>query len=266
MRVVYHYKFIARLIYCALVFASVPVFAQPTHYSEINGHSHNDYLSAVPFNTAFNEGFGSIEADVFPVNGQLLVAHDRAGLVNKVTLKQTYLEPLRLALTKDRNRSIKLLVDIKSDNGAALNLLQKEVEELIPLLTTPEHSGRLTILISGERPLPSDYAGFPAYFFFDDDLIHPHNSAEWKRVGQVSLNFTRYSKWNGAGSIVSTERQRLVAVVDSVHRAGKTIRFWGAPDSPASWQLQMALGVDLVGTDKIQELAALLRKRPARKS
>jgi alkaline phosphatase len=46
-----------------------------------------------------------------------------------------------------------------------------------------------------------------------------------------------------------------------VHRTGKTIRFWAAPDNEASWKMQMKLGVDLIGTDKIDELAYILKKR-----
>ena len=55
-------------------------------------------------------------------------------------------------------------------------------------------------------------------------------------------------------------------VVDSVHNAGKPIRFWAAPDNEQSWNLQMHLGVDLIGTDKIKELAEELRKGGLKKT
>ena len=51
-----------------------------------------------------------------------------------------------------------------------------------------------------------------------------------------------------------------VHVIDSVHQGGKKIRFWAAPDNQNSWRRQMDLGVDLIGTDKIQELSSFLSK------
>ena len=43
-------------------------------------HSHNDYLHKIPFFDAYNLGFGSIEVDVFLVNNQLLVAHEKRAI------------------------------------------------------------------------------------------------------------------------------------------------------------------------------------------
>ncbi len=54
----------------------------------------------------------------------------------------------------------------------------------------------LTILISGERPPPSEYKNYPNYISFDNDLCIFHTPAKWERVGLVSLSFQRYSHWN----------------------------------------------------------------------
>jgi hypothetical protein len=40
-------------------------------------HSHNDYLHRRPLLDALEQGFCGVEADVFLVDGDLLVAHDR---------------------------------------------------------------------------------------------------------------------------------------------------------------------------------------------
>jgi len=50
------------------LFTCIPVNAQ---YSVQNAHSHNDYRNKVPFWTAYNARFGSIEVDVFAVDGEL---------------------------------------------------------------------------------------------------------------------------------------------------------------------------------------------------
>src|ERR1019366_2575676 len=40
-------------------------------------HAHNDYEHSRPLWDALDQGFCSVEADIYLVNGQLLVAHDR---------------------------------------------------------------------------------------------------------------------------------------------------------------------------------------------
>src|SRR5215210_7907450 len=40
-------------------------------------HAHNDYEHARPLLDALDRGFGSVEADIFLVDGALLVAHAR---------------------------------------------------------------------------------------------------------------------------------------------------------------------------------------------
>lgn len=40
-------------------------------------HAHNDYAHDRPLHAAIENGFCSVEADIFLINGQLLVGHDR---------------------------------------------------------------------------------------------------------------------------------------------------------------------------------------------
>jgi alkaline phosphatase len=235
------------------------VSAQEKNYTVSNAHAHNDYLHPVPFYTAFNAGFGSIEADVYPVNGILLVAHNKKDIHPQRTLKSLYIEPLLNELAKN-SRHVKLLIDIKENYELSLQILLKEIEPLKKYLVTSKDADKpLTILISGERPPPAEYKNYPSYIFFDDDLKLHHNEEEWKRVGQVSLSFERYTSWKGENEIDKKDKKLLQHIVDTVHHAGKTIRFWAAPDNEASWKLQMKLGVDLIGTDQIDKLATFFR-------
>ncbi|MEO6290817.1 MAG: hypothetical protein ABIO76_12895, partial [Ginsengibacter sp.] len=138
----------------------------------------------------------------------------------------------------------------------SLQILLRELEPLKKYLASPGKPGNpVTILISGERPPPSEYENYPDYIFFDDDLKLKHNIDEWNRVGQVSLSFERFSNWKGLDSLETKDKRSLQITIDSVHHVGKTLRFWAAPDSKLSWQTQMNLGVDLIGTDRIEELA-----------
>ena len=250
------------LAYC---FFSLTVKAQERIVTTANVHAHNDYIHPVPFYTAYRAGFGSIEADIFPVNGILCVAHSKSGIQPQRTLKSLYLDPLLQELKADSSRRLKLLIDIKENYEVSLHLLIGEVEPLSQYLTTPQRKRSLTILISGSRPSPAEYKNYPGYIFFDDDLKLRHTAEEWKRVGLVSLSFQRFSSWMGKDSLEQEDKRRIKHVIDSVHLAGKPIRFWAAPDNERSWIMQIEFGVDLVGTDKIDEFANFLRSRAEKK-
>jgi len=242
----------------------ISAFAQQKKYTVANAHAHNDYIHAVPFYTAYNNGFGSIEVDIFPVNGILCVAHSKHEIQPDRTLKNLYLEPLLNELASDSSRRLKLLVDIKEDYKVSLQLLINEIVPLKKYLSLPQERRSLLILVSGNRPPPAEYKNYPDYIFFDDHLTLRHSATDWERVGQVSLSFVKFSAWKGEGPIGKKDRKLLKHTIDSVRHAGKTIRFWAAPDNEASWKMQMKLGVDLIGTDKIDELAKFLRRMSKR--
>ncbi len=231
--------------------------AQP--YTAQQAHSHNDYEGDIPFLRAYKKGFGSIEADVFPVNGQLLVAHDKKAIRSERSLRAMYLEPALRELSADTARRLSLLIDIKENYRSSMALLVSELKPLVQLLAT----GRLQIVISGDRPAPAEFSRYPTYISFDDDQSRSSTPDQWKRVGLVSRQFTKFSTWNGLGRIVNEEAVRLKWTIDSVHRAGKKIRFWGAPDGPTAWMALMDLGVDLIGTDQVEALGNFLQRQPA---
>lgn len=230
-------------------------------YSTANAHSHNDYVNDTPFYKAFKRAFGSIEADVYPVNGSLLVAHSRKEIRGDRTLRKLYLEPLKEGLEKNCSRQLNLLIDIKENYEQALPLMVRELRPVKHLVTTPHKKRRLMVLISGNRPHPSLYKSYPDFVFFDADLTVPHTPNQWKRVGLVSLQFTRYSTWKGVGPVQEDEAVRVRHLIDSVHAAGKPIRFWAAPDNPLAWSQLMQWGVDYIGTDKINELADFISRQ-----
>src|SRR5882672_7559979 len=60
-----------------------------------HAHAHNDYEHTRPLLDALERGFCSVEADVWLVNGQLLVAHDLKDGKAERTLRALYLDPLR---------------------------------------------------------------------------------------------------------------------------------------------------------------------------
>lgn len=67
-------------------------------------HAHNDYEHTRPLYDALSHGFVSVEADVWLVDGELLIAHDKEDLDPTRTLRGLYLEPLR-EIAKGKGRS-----------------------------------------------------------------------------------------------------------------------------------------------------------------
>ena len=254
-------EMLRKILTLVFVVLCLQLDAQEKKYTAANAHSHNDYLNNPPFALAYENNFGSIEADVFPVNGVLLVAHSKKELDPQRTLKSLYLDPLLKAVTTSSPKKVNLLIDIKEDYSESLALLVKELSSLKQYLSTKAKSNYITIVISGARPTPGEYKKYPGYIFFDNDQKLKHSKKEWKRVALVSLPFNKISMWNGTGDLLQADKLRLGNIIDSVHRAGKPIRFWAAPDTELSWKAQMQLGADLIGTDKITELGSFIKKQ-----
>ena len=221
-------------------------------------HSHNDYSQPLPFSHAYKQGFGAIEADIFLVNNKLFVAHDLDKIQQSNTLKTQYLQPLKAALAKDVNRNITLLIDVKGDYHTSLTALLQELEPLWMFMKDASSVGRLRILISGNRPPPTEFKNYPEYLAFDEDLMHTYKEKELERIGQISLRFSNYSKWKGVGPLPEPDSIALQTVIHAAHTLNKPIRFWDAPDNAAGWAKIMELGVDIIGTDRIDALASFL--------
>src|SRR5258707_1793939 len=83
-------------------------------------HAHNDYEHKRPLFDALDQGFCSVEPDIWLVDGQLLVAHDLKNVKPERTLAALYLDPLRDRVRKNGGRvyrggpTVTLLVDVKS--------------------------------------------------------------------------------------------------------------------------------------------------------
>ena len=83
-------------------------------------HAHNDYEHPRPLLDALERGFDSVEADVWLVDGELLVAHDRRDVRPGRDLRTLYLEPLRARVRAGGGAvhagrpDFVLLVDVKS--------------------------------------------------------------------------------------------------------------------------------------------------------
>jgi len=244
-----------------MVTINLSVNAQIRVYTVADAHSHNDYKNNIPFYRAYEKGFGSIEADVYAVNGKLMVAHDKADIVESRSLKILYIDPLIEKLANDQQRQLRLLIEIKEDYKAVLPLVISELKPLESYFSYPGHPGRLSIVLTGAVPPASEMVNYPEWISFDVDHLDGFTPEQWKKVGLVSFPFSKYVHWNGKGVLNSEEIGRVSAGIDSVHAAGKMIRFYETPDTKSSWLALIRLKVDIIGTDKVEELGDFLNKK-----
>lgn len=233
---------------CLLLSAQTITFGQQWKI-----HSHNDYEQRSPFYAAFGLNFSSIEADVYLINGKLLVAHDLKDVKPERSLASLYLQPLNAALKEQPNRSLQLLVDIKSDAKATLDALVEELSNYPSIIKNKN----IIISVSGNRPNVALYASYPSFIHFDGRPGVVYSKEALKKVSMISDSYGNYVKANVFDS------SNVRAVVQAAHQLGKPFRLWAHPDHEAGWTSMMALGVDFINTDKIETLARFIRNRSA---
>lgn len=250
-----------------LTFSWSALCAQAPAYSVSNAHSHNDYEKEFPFWNAYNQGFGSIEADIFLHQDKLIVAHDSVQMKLNRTLDSLYLQPLQNCIVKNNGyvfaepgRQLQLLVDIKSSAVATLNKLIETLGKY-PMI---RDNRSVKIVISGNRPDPSLFTSYPGYIYFDGELNKEYTAAAMEKIDLLSDNLRRYTSWNGKGIIPEKEKIKIEAVIQKAHQQNKKVRFWNSPDDINTWFGMIRLHVDFINTDKIDELAAFLKQLPER--
>lgn len=224
-------------------------------------HSHNDYLQPVPFWDAFSAGCASIEVDVILQEGELMVAHEKRSIQKQRTLESLYLKPIQqgveLGLIQEVN--FHLLIDLKTEGHATLEVLVKQVAAYGQLLYGPENPKGLKLIISGNRPKPEDYSKYPDWLFFDYQSKELSADLPWEKIGMVSLSFSKFSLWNGKGRIVESQHQQLQAFIDLVHSYDRPVRFWASPDGKTAWRAFHEMGIDYINTDRPAEANKYLR-------
>lgn len=265
-----------------LVPAATAVAAPPAADVELGtphaqAHAHNDYEHERPLLDALEHGFTSVEADVWLVDGELLVAHDAWELDDAPTFEESYLEPLA-DLVRGKGRSVypgwdgtfQLLVDIKSEAGATYAAIESALAEHRQLFTRyvdgKVKPGPVQVVISGNRPFETIAAANERLAFYDGRSRDLGSGIPASVMPLVSDNWNTLFTWRGVGEMPAAERDRLHRMVDAARAAGYLIRFWATPDAPgaardALWAELLAAGVDHINTDDLAGLEAFLAAR-----
>jgi hypothetical protein len=268
-------------IFFALWMATVltgPAFAwgaKPATVGPLDeAHAHNDYLHARPLEDALDHGFMSVEADIFLVDGKLLVAHTKNELKPDRTLQKLYLDPLRKRVIASGGNvypghgPFTLLIDIKSSSAATYGVLSKELAEYADILSTVRN-GRvepkaIDVVISGDRPQAIMAAEAVRYAGIDGRLSDLNSDLPVHLLPLISDNWALFFKWKGQGPIGDADLTKLQDAVAKAHAHGRRIRFWATPDNENVWRELHANGVDLINTDDLAGLEKFLRGASAK--
>jgi len=226
--------------------------------------AHNDYEKPSPLVTAYDAQAGFIEADVFLQGNDLLVGHEIKQIQKDKTLEALYLKPLDKLIEKnggfayvDKEQSLTLMIDLKTDGIATLNTLVTRLKKY-PRLTACK---TLMITVSGNMPIPALWKNSPPFIHFDGRPGITYTTDQQKRIRLISASFQSFSKWNGTDKLSQRDREKLVAIIEAAHAINKPFRFWATPDFPESWSKLIELGVDIINTDDVVGLATFLKER-----
>ncbi len=275
----------SRVLVCSIVvawgaFAILAAAQQNTSTSErvveppflVNAHAHNDYLHPRPLLDALEQGFASVEADVFLVDGKLLVAHSILEIRKDRTLEDLYLKPLATRCETHGGRvygagqELLLLIDLKSAAEPTYQALTDALTPYSELLTRYEDGkivqSAIRVIVSGNRPIELIARQNKRLAFLDGRLNDLADNSPVELVPLVSDQWSKHFKWQGRGEMPSDEKQKLGEIVSQAHLQQRKIRFWGVPDNESTWQQLLLADVDLINTDKLAELAKFLRSQP----
>ncbi|MFG0264250.1 MAG: phosphatidylinositol-specific phospholipase C/glycerophosphodiester phosphodiesterase family protein [Rhodopirellula sp. JB055] len=258
--------------------AQTPASNTTVRPSHPKAHAHNDYLHERPLLDALDNGFRSIEADIFLVDGDLWVAHSTSELSAERTLKALYLDPLRQRMrshAKDPSVSfqsvegdgqpVTLLIDLKSDGEStyrALNQLLSKYDDVFTHVDSDGvHRRGVTAIISGNRPIELVRSDLPRFVGVDGRLSDLESDYSADLMPLISDHWGRNFKWRGKGELPAADREKLSRILDQAHQKNRRIRFWATPDHESAWEVLHAAGVDLINTDDLEGLNQFLQSK-----
>lgn len=218
-------------------------------------HSHNDYAQKRPLDEALDNGFSSVEVDVFPVDGKLLVGHNEKDIRDDRTIESMYLDKLSVrakanagAIYPNSKTAFWVLVDVKKDGFLAYKTLRTILDRYPELKPKKSH---VRFVISGDRAIDAIAADKGAYAGIDGRIDDLSKNFSFKVMPWISGDWTDFFAWFGRGDFPAESKAKLDEIVKAVHDQKKLIRFWGTPDNDLCWDVSWKSGVDLINTDHL---------------
>lgn len=257
------------LRFFVILFATISlgVQAQDIHY---NAFSHNDYWRDRPLFDALDSRFNCVEADLWLVDGELYVAHDREDITPSATFSELYLKPLAERIKTNggkvytgSDRPFFLMVDCKTNGEEMYPLLKQQLElykDLFCAMEDGEYKEKAILLfISGDRPIKSISSETNRIAFLDGRITDLGKGIPKTIMPVISDNYSSYIAWRGEGKIPEKELAKMREIIKQAHDEGKLFRWWGAPDTKEFKLFFIKEGVDLIGADDLQVLRDILK-------
>ena len=226
-------------------------------------HSHNDYAQRVPFYQAYAQQVSSIEADVFLHDGQLLVGHDVEDLRADMTFEALYVEPIVTLFARnggrafrDSDQTLQLMVELKSETDPTLRAVAALLGRWPEVFDPEVNPAAVRVAVTGRVPAPEAFDRYPRFLGFDGAWDADYTPEQLERIVLISTNFRDFSQWNGKGTIIPAEKERLEQVIDRAHEQGKPVRFWNAPEGTTVYYTFYDMGIDYINTDNPEVCAA----------
>ncbi len=234
-----------------------------------NAFSHNDYENKHPLVDALNYGYNNIEADIHLIDGKLFVAHNYPKDTSKAkNLEEFYFKPLAQRISGNGGKvynngkgPLFLMVDFKSDAEKTYTALKPVLEKYKDILCSVENGEfkerAVLLFFSGNRPFKSLPKEKIRYAFIDGRM-NDFNKYPASVMPVVSNSFYDIFSRESKTDFTQPDLEKLRSIVAEIHQQGKKLRFWGVPNTDAFKKTMIKEGVDLIGTDHLEELAGFL--------
>ena len=200
-----------KLLSAILLFLSITVTAQ-VQYTTMNAHSHNDYEQKTPFMLAYNAHFGSIEADIWAVNGDLFVAHNKSDIKAERSLDSLYIQPIVRFFRKNGGKAwrnypstFQLMIDLKTPFEQTLSILVEKLKKYPDVFDSDQNNNAIRVVITGNRPDPSGFSKYPLFIWFDGNVTLKYDDQQLKRIALYSENLAGFTTWKGKEAMVEKE-------------------------------------------------------------
>lgn len=252
---------------CASLKKSIPL---------VNAHAHNDYEHTRPLFDALDNGFNSVEADIYLINNNLYVSHFAPSTIDSTkTLEALYLKPLSNRIKQNKGNVYQgykgffyLMIDIKTEATPSYDKLKevlKNYESMISKVNVgkEEQNKPIKIVITGMkgRPFNQILADEPKYCSIDGKINELERGISAAVMPYISEKYTDFLSYKGVGIPSSKDINTIQEMVSKTHKENKKLRFWASPDNQKVWEFLLDNEVDLVNTDSLFQFKSFMLKR-----
>lgn len=178
----------------------IALFSSCICFAQVKIHAHNDYEKAYPLINALRYSVFSIEADVFPGDNDLFVAHTKNNIKANETLNKLYLQPIlsffkkhKGSVSSDTSYQLALVIDIKEKGEQVIQQLINLLEPNKELYDRKLNRHAVQIIISGDRGSLFKWTSYPQYLYFDGRPYESYDNLMQQRVAMISDSYTRYA-------------------------------------------------------------------------